>query len=68
MGRPSDRIAVIRAHIVRCKYLDGADASFAAMQIYLDEQAGFKIPRNHPLRLAEVALGVLPLLPEDTGD
>lgn len=56
--RPSDRIADILAHVIRARYLDGAAAELFAHTVYLDEEKGFGIPQNHPLRLAEKAAGI----------
>lgn len=61
-GRASERIAEIRAHIERARYLIGIDALACATTIWLDEQQGYSVPPNHPLRLAEKAAGVAPLV------
>ena len=62
MIQPSVRIAQIRAHVEKARYLAGVDAILFAHQVYLDEEKGFGIPQNHPLRLAEKAAGIPPLV------
>lgn len=59
--KASDRIAVICEHIERAHYLRGSAALACATEIYLDEQKGYGVPANHPLRLAEKAAGIDPL-------
>jgi hypothetical protein len=59
--RASERIAFIRRHVERVHYLTGVDALSCATTIYLDEQQGYGVPPNHPLRLAEKAAGFEPL-------
>lgn len=62
MIQPSVRIAQIRDHVVKARYLYGVDAIAFAHEVYLDEEKGFSIPQNHPLRLAEKAAGIPPLV------
>jgi hypothetical protein len=62
MIQPSVRIAQIRVHVEKARYLAGVDAIMFAHQVYLDEEKGFGIPQNHPLRLAEKAAGIPPLV------
>ena len=57
---PSARIAEIEQRIIRAKYLDGEAARIRAQEMYLDEQAGFLLDENDPLRVAERALGIEP--------
>jgi len=60
-AQPSARIAEIRDHVVRTRFLDGIAALEFATGVYLDERRGYRIPENHALRLAEQAARVEPL-------
>lgn len=58
---PSDRIEQIVQHILNVRFLNGAAAYKYALELYLDEQAGFGIPNSSALRLAEREAKVSPL-------
>ena len=62
MARPSDRIQHIADHLVRIRYLDNVAAKALAIEIYLDEESGYHIQDRDPIRLAEMAAGVAPLV------
>ncbi len=62
MTQPSKRIAQIREHVEAARYLSGVDAILFAHEVYFDEERGFGLPPNHPLRLAEKAAGIPPLV------
>lgn len=66
MIQPSVRIAQILDHVIRARYLDGSAARAFATEVYLDEEKGFGIPKNHPLRLAEQAAGIPALVTRNT--
>lgn len=54
--RPSERIAELEERIRRARYLDGAAMRQRALEIYLDERAGYELSPTDPLLLAEKAV------------